>query len=102
MKKPPLWDGKPAESLVLYGDHMPTWERLLPMLKPMFTWVDESLVMIRWQMPDRVARLAGISQDSTCQNPGCNCGKMLAYSEDGESGFLIDTNWRQTGWFFDG
>jgi hypothetical protein len=94
---PPMCDITPPETMVLYGNNMTQWTDLLPRLTPVCRWMDGDLAMVRWQMPDDVAARYGVSNESGCAAPGCGCTKWQSY----DGGLLVDTNWEQTGWFFD-
>lgn len=94
---PPLVDITPPQTLVFTGTNRQQWAALLPMLNAVCRWLDDrGNVMVRWRVPAAVAKKIGLSADSECATPGCHCRCLLKY----EDGFLVDTNWRDMGWYF--
>jgi hypothetical protein len=84
--------------MVLYGTNRRQWDSILPRMNPVCRWIDDDgKVLIRWEMPQEVADEFGVDVNTGCATPGCGCSDMLAY----DGGLFIDTNWRQTNWFFD-
>lgn len=99
MQPPPLIESTPPETLVLYGDNQSLWEQILPHMNPVCRWVDsDGKVIVRWEMPETVAKRMGLDRNTECSTPGCHCSTVLEYA----GGFIIDSNWRHVRWYFDG
>jgi hypothetical protein len=99
VQPPPLIESRPPETLVLCGDNRRQWEDILPHMTPVCRWVDDDgKVIVRWEIPTIIAKRVGLSSGAQCSTPGCHCSNLIEIN----GGFLIDSNWRNVKWYFDG